>query len=106
MSTDVEGKIGPIPCEGTLLATDRSTIEEKTGCSASIRARPPQQQLRCLTVSGPVRNLQEAYDLALGYIAANKKKKEEGETFDRGGGEFKGSPIRLQNSMDRRAAYE
>jgi hypothetical protein len=53
----LEGKVGPIPVEGTLTAADRQEIWDKTQCRAAVRARKNRD--KCLTISGPVSQLDE-----------------------------------------------
>ena len=97
------GKVGPTPCEGTLMAADREAIFKATGCSAAVRARPP-KLARSLTVSGPVLALTRAHEMALAAIAENAKKPRE-ETSG-GSQAAKGSRERQEAAKQRRRAHE
>ena len=68
-----EAHMGPHPLGkdgGTLTASDRSKIFQKTGCSAAVRYRQ-QWCERCLSISGPASWLAEAKRLAEEAIARN-----------------------------------
>ena len=99
----LHGKVGPMPCEGTLMAADREAIFKATGCSAAVRARPP-SLARSLTISGPVSALASAHEMALAAIAENAKKPR--EKTSGGSKAAKGSRERQEAAKQRRRAHE
>ena len=101
---ELVGKIGPQKVEGTLTAEDRQAIFDKTKCSASVRGR--QNTERALTVSGPVKKLEEAHKLAMDAILKNKSHVEGGQALPKAGGEFKGSQERKEAGEKRRTTWE
>ena len=101
---ELVGKIGPQKVEGTLTAEERQAIFDKTKCSASVRGR--QNTERALTVSGPLKKLEEARKLAMDAILKNKSHVEGGQALPKGGGEFKGSEERRGAGDKRRSTWE
>ena len=72
----MEGHCGPyFYTEGTLTANEKDTIFEATGVSASIRGRAQWGNKRGLSLSGPVKGLEKAKEMADEMIVASVRAK-------------------------------